>query len=207
MSQVVQRQESEETISASEASDDNYDIPEERPSLVRSKQNARETRSQVEQTARETRSQVEQNTRETRSQVAERRAETGPTLRNTRGQRNTRNKSAEGKPSRGLPDDPPNAKLHEVENPAASEKSKISTVGSDETRIIVVDTVEPPIQSEVLRDIVGSREHSRTHVSPIESYTKPPVSTSFPEVINITGIYFEQTICATVWLAPLVTIQ
>lgn len=176
MSQVIQRQESEETISASEASDDNYDIPEERPSLVRSKQNARETRSQV----------------------AERRAETGPTLRNTRSQRNTRNKSADGKPSRGLPEDSSDAKLHEVENTVAVEESKISTAGPDETRIIVVDTVEPPTQSEVARGIVGSREHSRTQVSPIESYAKPLTSTSTSEVTNVTGIYFKSTIWATV---------
>jgi hypothetical protein len=41
---------------------------------------------------------------------------------------------------------------------------------SDEARIIIVDTIEPQGQNEVVRGSVGAREHSRTQVSPMENY-------------------------------------
>lgn len=153
---VVHRQESEETISASEASDDNYDVPEERPSIARTKQNARETRSQA----------------------AERRAESSPTLRNLRGQRNIRNRSSEGKPSRDQMEDGSNTRLHEVDNPVAADQSNLSTAGADEARIIVVDTIKPQGQSCVLRGVVGSRDHSYTQVSPMDPRGPALCSTS-----------------------------
>ena len=78
--------------------------------------------------------------------------------------------------------------MHEVENPVAADQSNMSTVGSDETRIIVVDTVEPQGQSELVRGIVASREHARTQASPLESHVRIPVSSTASEVLHITGI-------------------
>ncbi|XP_028418218.1 uncharacterized protein LOC114543442 [Dendronephthya gigantea] len=171
---VVQRRESEETISASEASDDNYEV-EERPSIVRSKP----------------------NTRETRSQAAERRAESGPTLRISRSSRNSRNQSSERKPSRGSTEDLSNIKFHEAENQETSDKSKMSTPAADEAQIIVVDTVEPQGQSEVVRGIISPREHSRSQISPIENYMRAPVSSSMifvSEGMQLTGSTISTTL-------------
>ena len=167
-SQVIQRQESEETISASEASDDNYDIPEERPSIVRSKQNVRETRSQT----------------------AERRTESGPTLRNSRSQRQTRQRSAEGKPSRGQLEELSNTKVNEVDNivPAGS----LNNAGSDETPIVVVDTEEPQGDEEIARSTIGPREVIRAQLSPMESCVRVAVSDVVNTTTGITTTFLSQ---------------
>lgn len=55
----------------------------------------------------------------------------------------------------------------------------MSSAATDEAQIIVVDTVEPQGQGEVVRgNIIGSREHPRSQISPIESYMRAPESSS-----------------------------
>ena len=136
-------------MSASEVSDDGFDINnEDKPlSVTKAKQNARETRSQV----------------------AEKRGEStpGPSLRVLRPQRGSRTKSIEGKKSVQARDEAGRDVLklsgeteeHVKLQPIAD---TVENPGSDDLRIVVDDFgdgEDEPVREEIPRNVCGSNDH------------------------------------------------